>query len=265
MRLLEEVKRTPFPLHSVGLLPMRVSVGFAASPDDGRHPQTLLALADRRLYEAKRSRAHPHEPVDGGRPNGKAAPGFDILNALVHTVAAKDRYTLEHSEQVVNFACMLAAKLGLSPETCRTLRTAGLLHDVGKVGVPDEVLKKPGPLSDWEWGLMREHVVLSARLVQAMIPDPDVVAAVAHHHERWDGCGYPSGVAGEDVPLLGRIMIVADAVSAMLCDRPYRSGLSRKEVVEELRKQSGLQFDPALVEPFIAEFRKVRPAESRAA
>ncbi|HEV3309199.1 MAG TPA: diguanylate cyclase [Chloroflexota bacterium] len=263
-RVVSLVCERPLPVNGVGSLPLRLSVGFASYPDDAAYQHALLAKADSSLYDAKRSGRMIASGSDGNRESAQeTAPGFDLLNALVHTVGNKDRYTLEHSEQVVTYACLLASRLGLSPQTQRTLRVAGLIHDVGKVGVPHEVLRKPGPLSDSERALMREHVVLSTTLVQALIPDLDVVAAVAHHHERWDGGGYPNGVAGDDVPLVGRIMIVADAVSAMCVDRPYRSRLSRGAVVRELRKHSGSQFDPSLVDVFIPAFRETTKPQER--
>jgi putative nucleotidyltransferase with HDIG domain len=238
---------------------LRLSIGIAAYPDDADGSHALLAASDARLYEAKRAGGRTveagrdlHEP-DGGAGEGDLA-GFDMLSALVTAVDNKDRYTGEHSAQVATFACALADALGLSPATQRTLRLAGLLHDVGKIGVPDRVLRKPGKLDADEWEAMKQHVALSATLVRAVVPDQNVLAAVAHHHERWDGKGYPQGLAGAEVPLLGRIMIVADAVSAMAMDRPYRAGLSAQMIVAELRKGAGSQFDPALVEPFIAAF-----------
>ncbi len=242
-----------------GRLPLRLSIGVAAYPDDADGAHALLAASDSRLYEAKRAGGRTVEAgrdlhaSDRSGDEGDLA-SFDMLSALVTAVDNKDRYTGEHSAQVATFACALADALGLSPATQRTLRLAGLLHDVGKIGVPDRVLRKPGKLDADEWEAMKQHVALSATLVRAVVPDQNVLAAVAHHHERWDGKGYPQGLAGAEVPLLGRIMIVADAVSAMAMDRPYRQGLSAQMIVAELRKGAGSQFDPALVEPFIAAF-----------
>lgn len=150
--------------------------------------------------------------------------------------------------------------LGLSEEPLRALRIAGLLHDVGKIGVPDGILKKPGPLTDEERTMMQEHVALSKLIVQGVPNLQDVADAVHAHHERWDGNGYPRGLKGEDIPLLGRILVVADAYSAMILDRPYRKALSHEEAVAELRKHASTQFDPALVEPFIGMLESCREA-----
>ncbi len=143
--------------------------------------------------------------------------------------------------------------LGLSRQNQRTLRIAGLLHDVGKIGVPDRILRKPGALNADEWETMKQHAALSTTLMSMVGLDAEVLMAVAHHHERWDGSGYPEGLAGAEISLLGRIMIVANAASAMAMDRPYRAGLDLETMIGELRAKGGSQFDPALIEPFIAK------------
>ncbi len=251
-RLALLAQETPLRIDGVGFIPLRMSIGVAACPDDATQSHTLLTIADTRLYEAKRSGGRAVESGIRVERDGVDLDGFDMLSALVAAVDNKDRYTREHSEQVAHFACILADRLGLSTESLRTLRMAGLLHDVGKIGVPDRILRKPGQLEAHEWDIMKSHATLSATLLRAVGGDPDVLTAVAHHHERWDGQGYPAGLAGTGVPLLGRVMIVADAVSAMAMDRPYRKGLSPDTIARELRKGAGTQFDPALVEPFIA-------------
>jgi len=231
-------------------LPVRLSIGTATFPDDADAANALLARADERMYAAKRAGV----AIDGGRrldderEKGKGDGGrFSILEALVAMVDNRDRYTGEHSEQVAAYACAMAAELGLSHDTIGTLRTAGLLHDVGKIGVPDRILRKPDKLIPEERDIIARHVELSEVLLAVVSQDRDMMDAVRYHHERWDGAGYPRGAAGEDVPLLGRIMIVADAVSAMGMDRPYRKGLSWATIARELDRNAGLQFDPALV------------------
>jgi len=251
-RLAQLAQETPLRIDGAGFIPLRMSIGVAACPDDATQSHTLLTIVDTRLYEAKRSGGRAVESGARTERDGVDLDGFDMLSALVAAVDNKDRYTREHSEQVAHFACLLADRLGLSAESLRTLRMAGLLHDVGKIGVPDRILRKPGQLEAHEWDIMKGHATLSATLLRAVGGDPDVLTAVAHHHERWDGQGYPAGLVETGVPLLGRIMIVADAMSAMAMDRPYRKGLSLDTIACELRKGAGTQFDPALVEPFIA-------------
>ncbi len=234
-------------------LPLALSIGLAVCPDDSEHKQELLAYADASLYEAKQ--------VSGSSLRiSNAAPGefiayrqtpMAVLDSLVQGIDSKDRYTRRHSQQDAEFAVELGSAVGLSQEPLRSLRIAGLLHDVGKIGVPDHILKKPGPLTDEERAMMREHVVLSKLIVQGVPNLQEVADAVHSHHERWDGSGYPRGLRGEEIPLLGRILAVADAYSAMILDRPYRKALSHEEAVAELGRCAGTQFDPSLVDTFI--------------
>jgi diguanylate cyclase (GGDEF)-like protein len=234
-------------------LPLAISVGLAVCPDDSRNKQELLAYADASLYEVKQASAGPlqltrQEPAEliayRDTPLG-------VLDVLVRGIDSKDRYTRRHSQQDAELAAELGDELGLSQEPLRALLIAGLLHDVGKIGVPDHVLKKPGPLTDDELKMMQEHVVLGKLIIQVVPNLRDVAEAVCAHHERWDGTGYPEGLKGEEIPLLGRVLAVADAYSAMILDRPYRKALNHEEAVAELRRGAGTQFDPGLVEPFI--------------
>ena len=234
-------------------LPLALSMGIAICPDDSRHKEELIAYADASLSEAKQ--------VSGGavvvtqREPGeiltRERTPFGVLDALVRAVDRKDRYTRRHSQQNAEFAVGLGKVVGLTEGAVSALRIAGLLHDVGKIGVPDDILKKPGPLSDEERALMREHVVLSNLIVHGIPNLEDVSDAVYCHHERWDGMGYPRGLKGEEISFPGRIMALVDAYSAMILDRPYRKALTDEEAVAELRRNSGTQFDPELVEPFI--------------
>ncbi len=174
-----------------------------------------------------------------------------MLQGLVRAVDVKDHYTQEHSEVVTDAALLLGQQLNLSEETLRALRIAGLLHDVGKIGIPDHILKKPGKLTNEEYEIMKQHVVLSEMIIKGVPHLNDVLDAVAHHHERFDGRGYPHGKQAEAIPLLGRIMAIADAYSAMCMDRPYRKGLSWEQARTELERGAGSQFDPHLVPLFI--------------
>src|SRR5207248_5374660 len=204
-------------------LPVQLSIGVAAFPEDAGASNALLARADERMYDAKRtgvgvaSVGRRDDRTDQGTDGNR----FGILEALVAMVDNRDRYTGEHSEQVATYACALGAELGLSCDTLDTLRLAGLLHDVGKIGVPDRVLRKPSTLTGEEVEIVRRHVELSEALLAVISQDRDLMDAVRYHHERWDGKGYPRGIAGDDVPLLGRIMSVADAVSASGVVRTY--------------------------------------------
>jgi putative nucleotidyltransferase with HDIG domain len=181
-----------------------------------------------------------------------------VLEGLVSAVDAKDRYTRDHSEHVARLALLIADELGLSTDQCRIIAVAGLLHDVGKIGVPDRILRKPGALTPEERELVKRHVPFGVAIVRGVLDDTDIVDAVAYHHERWDGKGYPSGVLGPSTPLLSRVMQLADAASSMLLDRPYRKGIDWPDVCQELRANAGSQFDPNLVEILITAYERSR-------
>jgi diguanylate cyclase (GGDEF)-like protein/putative nucleotidyltransferase with HDIG domain len=169
-----------------------------------------------------------------------------LASALARAVDAKDSYTRSHCQTVSQLAATLAAELGFAGDRLARMRLAGLLHDVGKIGVPDAILNKPAKLSDDEYAVMRRHALLGFDIVRAA--DMPVEARwVRHHHERFDGRGYPDGLAGEDIPLESRIILVADAYEAMTSDRPYRKAPGEAVAVAELRKHAGTQFDPAVV------------------
>lgn len=176
---------------------------------------------------------------------------FSVLDGLVTTVDKKDHYTRRHSDDVTELAVVLASKIGLSVETQRSVRMAGLLHDIGKVGVPDHILRKPAELNDEERKVVRNHVTLGELIIQGIPNQAEVVGAVSSHHERYDGKGYPRGLRGENIPLLGRILSVTDAYSAMTTDRPYRKALPVGEAKAELCRVAGTQLDPELVDAFL--------------
>ena len=174
-----------------------------------------------------------------------------MLDGLVTMVDNKDHYTRRHSEDVTEYALALASRLDLSVETERSLRVAALLHDVGKLGVPDHILRKPAALSDAEFEVIKNHVTLGELVIQGIPNQEEVIEAVSSHHERIDGKGYPRGLKGTEIPLLGRILAVTDAYSAMTTDRPYRKGLSPEKARAELRHVAGTQLDPHIVEVFL--------------
>jgi diguanylate cyclase (GGDEF)-like protein/putative nucleotidyltransferase with HDIG domain len=173
-----------------------------------------------------------------------------LASALALAVDAKDSYTRSHCQTVSQLCVVIANELGLDAERLPRLRLAGLLHDVGKIGIPDSILQKPGPLTDPEYEQMKTHSVLGAGILEAA--DMRVEADwVRHHHERIDGSGYPDGLAGEDIPLESRIILVADAFEAMTTDRPYRLAPGQSYAIDELRRHAGTQFDAAIVEALV--------------
>lgn len=173
------------------------------------------------------------------------------LQALTASIDAKDRYTRGHSERVAHVASALAREIGLSEEEAERIRIAGLVHDVGKIGVPEAVLTKQGRLNDAEFDAIKRHPQIGYGILQDIPTLQDVLPGVLHHHERWDGRGYPSGLSGEQIPLQARIIAVADTFDAMSSTRSYRPAMPREKVLAELQRCAGTQFDPALIPAFL--------------
>ena len=224
-----------------------ISEALALRPKDD-----LIREADLALIGAKR--IHQDAAIFGPdmAPHDGAAAADDehhtrtLSSALARAVDAKDSYTRSHCQTVSQLCGLIGAELGFDGERLTRLRLAGLLHDVGKIGVPDAILNKPAGLTDDEYEHMKRHSLLGYDIVQAA--DMELEAHwVRHHHERYDGCGYPDGLAGDAIPLEARIILVADAFEAMTSDRPYRKAPGQAFAVEELRRNAGSQFDPAVV------------------
>jgi HD-GYP domain-containing protein (c-di-GMP phosphodiesterase class II) len=175
------------------------------------------------------------------------------LTALMSTVEAKDDYTASHEEDVAGLAERVALRMGLAPSRARDVRYAALLHDVGKVAVPSEILLKPGPLTDTEWIAMRRHAAVGGDLVARIAAFAHLAPAVRASHERWDGDGYPDGIAGEEIPLAARIIAACDTYDAIVTDRPYRPARTPAQAHEELRRVAGVQLDARVVEVLLEE------------
>ena len=170
------------------------------------------------------------------------------LAGLVDRLELKEGYAGEHTTAVSRLAVAVATELKLPAAACRGVELGALLHDVGKLSIPDRVLTKPGRLNELEWTAMQRHSSLGERLVAHIVQQPDVLAVVRSHHERWDGHGYPDGKRGEEIPLPARIVAVADAFQAMIEPRPYRDPRTRASAIEEITSESGHQFDPDCVD-----------------
>jgi diguanylate cyclase (GGDEF)-like protein/putative nucleotidyltransferase with HDIG domain len=245
-----------------------VAAGVAeASPLEGKFD--LVRHADLALINAKRTHRQVivYSPELEGSIEGEVVPANEhqvqvLSTALARAVDAKDAYTRSHSETVSNLCVMIGSELGLKPERIAQLRTAGLLHDVGKIGTPDAILNKPGSLTVGEYETIKEHPVLGEGILRAADLDEES-RWVRSHHERPDGAGYPDGLSGDEVPLESRIIGVADAFEAMISDRPYREGRSEREALKELEDFSGIQFDPDCVATLRAALRvSPKPAGS---
>ena len=184
---------------------------------------------------------------------------YQSLLGLANALEAKDPYTRGHSERVGGWGRRIGAALGLTAAEIDTVGQAGLLHDIGKIGVPEVVLRKRGPLADDEWALMRRHPVVGAQIVAPFDFFASGALAIRHHHERCDGSGYPDGLAGRAIPLGARIVAVADVYDALTSDRPYRAALSREAAVEHLVAEAGRSLDEDVVAAFLSVLRSDAP------
>lgn len=174
----------------------------------------------------------------------------NVVRALVSAIDAKDPYTSGHSDRVARYAVRLGLELRVNPKLLNTLYMSGLLHDIGKIGIDDSVLRKAGRLTEAEFEHIKTHPDLGSRILADLKQLSDVLPAVRHHHEQWDGQGYPDALAGEEIPRIARIMAVADAYDAMTSDRPYRAGMPEEKVDEIFRAGSGRHWDPQVIAAF---------------
>ncbi len=172
---------------------------------------------------------------------------LQIITALAAAIEVNDPYTSGHSEGVTNYALAMAKRIGIANNEIETLRVAGLLHDIGKVGIPSAVLNKPAPLTSAEWAMIKAHPDTSARIVEKIEAFKEAIPLIRHHHEWYNGLGYPSGLSGEEIPLGSRILAVADGLEAMTSDRPYRQAMSLEKTLSILKEGAGEQWDPQIV------------------
>ncbi|HXF48948.1 MAG TPA: HD domain-containing phosphohydrolase [Verrucomicrobiae bacterium] len=177
---------------------------------------------------------------------------FDTINVLANSIEARDRYTRRHTDRVRYLTEMLAVQLGFSGEKLKEVRMGGILHDVGKISVPDHVLNKPGPLTKEEFAIMKKHPETGKKMLEGIEFLRPALPYVLYHHEQYDGSGYPYGLKGEEIPFEGRLLAVADTFDAIISDRPYRKGAPFEKALDELVKFSGRQFDPSVVNAFVA-------------
>lgn len=258
-RLRESIRQTALAHAGNGqTIAVTVSIGIVSYPEDAADMQGLLSSAEDALSIAKRSDTGIADTRSSWRARYRIHEDgdFSTLEAMIVAIDNKDGYTRRHSEEVTEYALWIAEELGFSEEEEHTLRLAGLVHDVGKIGIPDEVLLKPDVLTPSEYERVKQHAALGAAMLSALPNMERLAPIVRAHHERWDGTGYPDGLAGEEIPLLARVLAVADAFSAMTTDRPYRKGLDWETALAEIERQRGRQFDPAITDAFITAVRK---------
>lgn len=234
-------------------LPLTVSASVTVAPLHGRTPTELLSAAAITLSEVQSSGgdAVTLTRLSYAELAQERRGSFAVLDGLIRAIDTRDRYTRRHSEDVARYALFLANQLGIEDEVLSTIHRAALLHDVGKISVPNDILRKPGPLTREEMEIMKQHVLLGGALVRDLDDGELVAEGVLHHHERWDGAGYASGLSGEGIPLIARIIAVGDAFSAMTTSRPYRRALATGEALQRLVAAADSQLDPRLVDVFV--------------
>ncbi len=252
-----------YPL-TKGLLPVTVSIGVSIFPQNGQDKKGLIFSADTAMYVSKaQGRNRVTLSSVGLSQNSRDTlnekeEAFDsehvkeMIFAFAAAMDAKDSYTQKHSETVSRYSGSIAAGLGLTELEIKRITIAGLLHDVGKIGVPDSILNKPTKLTDEEFEIIKQHPTLGKNILEHMSSIKDVLEYVEFHQERYDGKGYPNGLKGDQIPLGARIVSVADAFHAMTSSRPYRkTPLTLEQAMEELKDNSGTQFDPIIVDVFV--------------
>ena len=252
-RVRERLESSHLELPDSELLPVTVSVGIAYFPFHAGSVTELVSVVARALGEAKESGGNDIA-IAGAWTNDPQGPysSFDVLQGLVLAVDRKDHYTRVHSEDVATYALYIAERVGLPEELRTNLRIGALLHDVGKIGIPDDILRKPGRLTAHEYDILKQHVALGDLLVGSMPDVQHIREAVRYHHERWDGEGYLAGLEGQSIPLIARVLAVADSYSAMTTSRPYRKGMPIERALAELRSVAGTQLDAELVDAFVS-------------
>jgi putative nucleotidyltransferase with HDIG domain len=210
----------------------------------------LALIAGKRRHQAVTLYSPELQPTIGAVDTDRDAEHINSLStALALAVDAKDSYTRSHCQTVSQLCVLIASELGLAPALIGQMRLAGLLHDVGKIGIPDAILTKPAALTDAEYEQMKRHSVLGEEIAAAAGLSTEA-RWIRHHHERYDGNGYPDTLAGKNIPLQSRIILTADAFEAMTSDRPYRDAPGRDFAISELERHAGTQFDPEIVQAF---------------
>jgi hypothetical protein len=253
------------PQERVGVLlasivPTLIGIGLAIASLFVSTPQRVAAIAGLvligalrlvRMREVERQARRLAQVAERSQA-ARVAQSRASLTALSTALEARDGYTGHHGEQTVGLVRAVGRRLGLTPVESAEVESAALLHDIGKIGIPDSILHKPGPLDENEREVMRAHPIIGERIVRAVPGLEGVARAVRHEHEAWDGSGYPDGLSGEAIPLASRIVLVCDAYHAMTSDRPYRTALPPELARDELLECAGRQFDPAVVSALLA-------------
>ncbi len=239
--------------------PITISIGIASYPKHALDAEGLIKKADCAMCYSKQNGRNQCNIYSNNmnlflkynNENIKKELLMDSVLALAEAVDAKDDYTGKHSKMVSKYSILLAEKLGLTENEKNRLRIGALLHDCGKIGIPDNIIHKSQKLSDTEFTIIKNHTLLGYNIIKHITNDEEIINCVRSHHERWDGKGYPDGLQGNAIHLFARIVCIADVYHAMTSDRPYRKALTQEEAIDELIRTKGTQFDPKLVDAFV--------------
>ena len=254
-------------------IPTTASLGLAGWPSDGIGASEVIATADRALYLAKRSGGNRTQRYQSsslisnyavpGSPTDKNSEALSTVYFMAAAVDARDHYTGDHSRKVNKHAVALGKALELEPSDIERISACALLHDIGKVGISDEILTKSGKLTAEEWKVIKFHPQLGATIASHVRQLGPYIPGILYHHERYDGTGYPEGLKGEEIPLEARILAIADAYAAMTSDRCHSSALSHEQALAEIKCGAGTQFDPNLARVFLSIARAATPSPPR--
>jgi HD-GYP domain-containing protein (c-di-GMP phosphodiesterase class II) len=239
-------------------IPVTISIGVALMRSEDGSAEHAFDCADRALYAAKRrgrNRICRYSRLDDHDLRAEQPECLHVAEALAVAGDLREGLTAEHSREVATLSAAVAFELGLGDAEILRVQLGGWLHDVGKMAIPDTILSKPGKLTDEEWAAIKTHPVIGEQLVLSFPELALAAGAVRHHHERWDGGGYPDGLAGDEIPIEARIVAAADAFNAIISDRPYQPARTETEAVDELRRCAGSHFDPDVIEALAAARR----------
>jgi diguanylate cyclase (GGDEF)-like protein/putative nucleotidyltransferase with HDIG domain len=264
-------KVADYPFYGREYMPEKcvtVSIGVSTSPEMATKREQLIMLADQALYKTKYSSRNKVQLYTSVIDELKGNYQFhskdeeevlQTLRTFLMIINSKDRYTYGHTERIMEYAERLAHKIGLSPTEVKKIRYGALLHDIGKVEVPTEILNKTTKLDQEEWETIKNHVVWGEQMVQSIKELHHCLPMIRHHHERFDGKGYPDQLGGKNIPLEARILSIVDSFDAMTTNRPYQKAKTIPQAIEEIIKCSGTQFDPELIKPFLEAIIELHP------
>ena len=234
--------------NSKSQLKCSVALGYAVQSGQYKDIEEVLQQADENMYAEKLSSIASREK--------------HIIDTAITVLAAKDPHIKEHGERLQNLAKALGKDIGLSESKLQRLKLLALLHDMGKLSTPDSILFKPGKLTEEEWEIIKKHAEDGYKIAENIPPLVSIARDILHHHERWDGTGYPQGLKGKEIPILSRIISIIDAYDMMLTERSYKKAMTKEEAIEELKENAGTQFDQELVERFIKIIEDKDPEKS---